>query len=186
VYAGQNYVKMRLPRSVAYGLPRLLASGTITISLLGGCTSIPSHTEAAIAPIEPRAGYASLNIGRPTGGNVSIFPLAIHVDGKLAASLSPGQYTSIEIEPGKHTIGVPNEAWNRAIAGTPHVSEFVTVSGKTYYALPTQWYEDAGTTVSLVGSVAVPHRTAVGHNSFAIQSAGPSPEFSQLTYVKSP
>lgn len=120
------------------------------------------------------------------GGGVSIFPLAIQVDGRSVGSLPPGQYTTIEIAPGKHTIGVPNEAWTRAIAGTPHISEFVTEPGKTYYALPTHWYEDAGSTVSMVGSVVVPHRTAEGHNSFAIRSGAAPSEFSQLAYVKLP
>jgi hypothetical protein len=117
---------------------------------------------------------------------VSIFPLAIHVDGKPAASLSPGQYTTIEVAPGKHSIAVPEGTWNRAIAGTPHAAEFATESGKTYYALPTKWYEDAGNSVSMVGSVAVPHRSAVGHNSFGIQSTGAPAAFGQLTYVRAP
>ena len=177
---------MRLSWTNVRRLLCLLAGGVATINLLAACSSISNQTEATTAPTPPRSGYASLHIGRPTGGNVSIFPLAIHVDGKPAASLSPGQYTTIELAPGKHSIGVPDGAWNRAISGTPHAAEFATESGKTYYALPTQWYEDAGYRVSMVGSVAVPHRTAVGHASFAIQSAGPPAEFGKLTYVRAP
>lgn len=177
---------MRRLRKNSGRLLSLLAGGVAIINLLAACQSTSNQTGATIAPVAPRAGYASLHIGRPSGVNVSVFPLAIHVDGKPAASLSPGQYTIIEVAPGKHSIGVPDGTWNRAIAGTPHAAEFAVESGKTYYALPTQRYEDAGFQVSMVGSVAVPHRTAVGHNSFAIQSAGPPAEFGKLTYVRAP
>src|SRR4029453_11032898 len=104
----QEQVQMRVSRRSGR-LSCLLAGAVVTINLLAGCSSIPNQTEATIAPAPPRPGYSSLHIGRPTGGNLSIFPLAIHVDGKPAASLSPGQYTTIEIAPGKHSIGVPNE-----------------------------------------------------------------------------
>jgi hypothetical protein len=187
VQIDRNYnVELRVSRTDIRGRSCLFAGAVVSMSLLGGCSSIQNQAEATVAPPLPRAGYASLNIGRPMGSNVSIFPLAIHVDGKPAISLSPGQYTTIEIAPGNHSIGVPNGVWNQAIAGTPHAAEFVTEPGKTYYALPTQWYVDDGYRVSLVGSVAVSHRTAAGHSSFAIQSAGAPAEFTKLTYVKAP
>ncbi len=162
--------------------------GSLMLSLLAACSSVPTQDAATISPTPARSGYASVYIGRPPGGNVSIFPLPIHVDGKPAISLTPGQYTTVELSPGKHDIGVPDEAWTRAIAGIPHPVELVVESGKTYYLLPTRRYEDAGYKFSSVGSVVVPERTAVTHSSFAVQtlgtSAAPPMEFNRLAYVK--
>jgi hypothetical protein len=117
---------------------------------------------------------------------VSHFSLPIEIDGKSATSLSPGEYTVVELAPGRHTISVPDEYWSRAIAGTPHPAEFAVESGRKYYALPTHWYADAGTQVSVVRSVAVAEQVARPHNSFEVKPATPnagSPaEFSQLSY----
>ena len=162
----------------------------LVLNLLTACSSVPTPTAATIAPTLARSGYASVYIGRPPGGNVSIFPLSIHVDGKPGISLTPGQYTTVELSPGKHSIGVPDEPWNRAIAGIPHPLEFQVESGKTYYLLPSVRYEDTGYKMTSIGSVVVPERTGVIHNSFSVQTAGanvtPPAEFSQLSYIKSP
>jgi hypothetical protein len=158
---------------------------SLMLSLLAACSSVPSQTDATISPALPKPGYASVHIGRPPGRNVSIFSLAIHVDGKPFISLSPGEYTTIELPPGRHIISVPNETWTRAIAGNPHPVEFVVGSGKTYYALPTHWYEDGGYRTSLIGSVAVSEKTAITQSSFTIQTDPPA-EFNRLTYVKAP
>jgi hypothetical protein len=168
---------------------RLLA-GSLILDLLAACSSVPNQTDATISPAPPRPGYASLYVGRPPGRNVSIFPLAILVDGNPLMSLAPGQYTTVELPTGKHSIAVPDETWTRAIAGNPHPAEFVADSGKIYYALPTHWYTDGGYRTSMVGSIAVSDRTAVTQNSFTIQTAtakmDPPADFSQLTYVKAP
>lgn len=167
-----------------------LVAGSLLLELLAACSSVPTQTAITVSPAPAKSGYASVYIGRPPGGNVSIFPLAIHVDGNPAISLTPGQYTMIELPPGKHSIGVPDEAWNRAIAGVPHPVEFTVETGKTYYLLPSQRYEGAGYKFTSVGSVVVPERTAVTHNSFSVQTAAVSAalpeEFSKLAFVKTP
>jgi hypothetical protein len=129
-------------------------------------------------------------IGRPFGPNTSIFSLPVEVDGKPLISLAPNQYATLELPPGPHSIGVPDETWTRAIAGIPHPVELVVDSGKSYYLLPSRRYEDAGYKFSSVGSVIVPERTAVTHSSFSVQTAGmnaaPPAAFNQLAYVKAP
>ncbi len=169
---------------------RVLAIG-VAFDLLAGCSSVPNQTAAtASVPAPPRAGYASVYIGRPFGGNTSIFSLPVQVDGKPLASLAPNQYTTVELPPGPHSIGVPNEAWTRAISGIPHPVELVVELGETYYLLPSVRYEDAGYSFTSVGSVVVPERTAVGHSSFSVQTAAanaaPPAAFGQLAYVKAP
>lgn len=114
---------------------RWLLAG-LAIALTAGCSSVPIGNEAAKPPEAPRTGYATLHVGRPTGFNVSVFPVTIDIDGKTVGSLAPGRYMTVELAPGKHTLEVPNNAWSRAINGIPHQVEFTTAAGKTYYALP--------------------------------------------------
>jgi hypothetical protein len=167
-----------------------LVAGSLSLNLLAACSSVPTPTAVTLSPAPARSGYASVYIGRPPGRNVSIFSLAIHIDGKPAISLRPGQFTTVELPPGKHTIGVPDETWTRAIAGIPHPVELVVESGKTYYLLPSLRYEDAGYNFISVGRAVVPEKTAVTHSSFSVQTtaanAAPPEEFSQLAYVKAP
>jgi hypothetical protein len=169
---------------------RLLAIG-LAFQLLAACSSISNQSAATtFVPAPPRAGYASVYIGRPFGPNTSIFSLPVEIDGKPLISLAPNQYTTLELPPGPHSIGVPDETWTRAIAGIPHPVELVVDSAKTYYLLPSRRYEDAGYKYSSVGSVIVPERTAVTHSSFSVQTAGmnaaPPAAFYQLAYVKAP
>jgi hypothetical protein len=168
---------------------RLLAA-SLMLNVLAACSSVSTQTEAGISPAPPRPGYAAVYIGRPFGSGTSIFPLPIEVDSKPLISLAPNQYTTVELPPGPHSIGVPNEAWNRAIAGIPHPVEIAVEPGKTYYLLPSRRFEDAGYRFTSVGSVVVPERTAVTHSSFSVQTAAvnaaPPSEFSQLAYVRAP
>jgi hypothetical protein len=169
---------------------RILVIG-IAMDLLAACSTAPSQTAArTTAPAPPRVGYASVYIGRPFGNNTSVFPLPIEVDGKPLISLAPNEYTTVELTPGSHRIGVPDGTWTRAIGGVPHPVELAVEPGKTYYLLPSRRYEDAGYKFSSVGSVVVPERTAVTHSSFSVQTAAanaaPLTEFSQLSYVKAP
>ncbi len=172
------------PRALA----RVLVIG-VALDLLAACSSVPSQTAATTAaPARPRTGYASVYIGRPFGNNTSVFSLPIEVDGKPLISLAPNQYTTVELVPGPHSIGVPDGTWTRAIAGIPHPVELAVESGKTYYLLPSRRYEDGGYRFSSVGSVVVPERTAVTHSSFSVQTAAANAampaEFSQLSYAK--
>jgi hypothetical protein len=149
-----------------------------------------SNCGAEFRPCSRSGRYASVYIGRPFGSGTSIFSLPVQIDGKPLISLAPNQYTTVELSFGPHSIGVPDEAWTRAIAGIPHPVELAAESGKTYYLLPSRRFEDAGYKFSPVGSVVVPERTAVTHSSFSVQTAGvnaaPPAEFSQLAYVKAP
>jgi hypothetical protein len=169
-------------------LARVVVTG-LALDLLAGCSSVPSQTAAtSFTPAPPRAGLASVYIGRPFGGNTSIFSLPIEVDGKPLISLAPNQYTTIELPPGPHSVAVPDQAWTRAISGIPHPVAVSVEAGKAYYLLPS--YEDAGYRFTSVGSAVVPERTAVGHSSFSVQTAAanaaPPAEFSQLNFVKAP
>jgi Protein of unknown function (DUF2846) len=163
----------------------------LAVDLLAACSSVPSQTAATTsAPAPPRAGYAAVYIGRPFDNNTSIFSLPVEVDGKPLISLAPNQYTTVELAPGPHSIGVPDQAWTRAISGIPHPVEIAVESGKAYYLLPSRRYEDAGYKFTSVGAAVVPERTAVTHSSFSVQTAGANAavpaEFSQLAYVKAP
>ncbi|UFZ03881.1 DUF2846 domain-containing protein [Bradyrhizobium ontarionense] len=157
------------------------------IALTAGCSSVPVQTEAAKPPEAPRPGYATLHVGRPTGFNVSIFPITIDIDGKTVASLAPGRYITVELAPGKHVMEVPNNAWSRAINGIPHQVEFTTTAGKTYYALPTDWYSGSTQRVTMVGSAVVVDRVADHQTAFAVQeAAAPPAEFASLSHTPSP
>ncbi|GLH78192.1 hypothetical protein SSBR45G_31010 [Bradyrhizobium sp. SSBR45G] len=159
----------------------------LAIALTAGCSSVPVQTEAARPPEGPRPGYAALHVGRPTGFNVSVFPITIDIDGRTVASLPPGRYITVELAPGKHTLEVPNNAWSRAINGLPHPVEFTTMAGKTYYALPTEWNSGSTQRVTMVGSAVVVDRVADHHRSFAVQeAAAPPAEFARLSYTPSP
>ncbi len=169
---------------------RLIAIG-LSLGLLTGClsTSDPTPTTAAsVAPSPPKAGYASVHIGRPFGFNTSVFALPIEVDGKALMSLPPGQYTTVELPPGPHRVGSPDEYWTRVISGVPHPAEFVVEAGKSYYLLPKSWGEDAGYRYTMVGSSVIPERDAVNHSTFSVRVAAandaPPAEFRQLTYAK--
>ncbi|MGJ5208682.1 hypothetical protein [Bradyrhizobium sp. HKCCYLR20261] len=162
---------------------RWLLAG-LAIALTAGCSSVPIGNEAAKPPEAPRAGYATLHVGRPTGFNVSVFPVTIDIDGKTVGSLAPGRYMTVELAPGKHTLEVPNNAWSRAINGIPHQVEFTTAAGKTYYALPTEWNSGSTQRVTMVGSAVVVDRVADHHRSFSVQEATTPPaEFARLSYA---
>ena len=90
---------------------RLLAVG-LALHLLTACSSIHNQTVAAgglFVPVPPKAGYATVYIGRPYTFHTSVFALPIHVDDKPLMSLPPGQYTAFELAPGPHSVGSPNE-----------------------------------------------------------------------------
>jgi hypothetical protein len=180
---------------VASGQAARLLAPVLAFHLLAACSSIANQTTAAgtattAAPAPPKAGYATVHIGRPFGFKTSVFALPIQVDRKPLMSLPPGQYTTVELPPGPHSVGSPNEFWTRAISGVPHPAEFVAEAGKAYYLLPRSWGEDAGYTYTMVGSVVVPQKSSVSHSTFSVHvaaaSAAPPPEFTQLTYVKAP
>lgn len=171
---------------------RLLAAG-LALSVLAACSPVANQTNAGspattAVSAPPRTGHATVYIGRPAGFSTSVFALPIQVDGKPLMSLPPGQYTTVELPPGPHNVGSPDEYWTRVISGVPHPAEFVVQTGKTYYLLPKRWAEDAGYSFTMVGAAVVPHKTAIGHASFSVQvaavNAAPPPEFAQLTYVK--
>ena len=170
-------------------LPARLVAIGFSFTLLAACSSVANQMNTStFSPAPPRAGYASVYIGRPFGPNTSVFSLPVHVDGKPFASLGPNQYAMLELPPGQHSVGVPNEAWNRAIAGTPHPVEFKVDAGKAYYLLPSRRYEDGGQQFAFVGNAVVSHRVAVTHSSFSMQAvaanAAPPPEFGSLTPVQ--
>ncbi len=169
-------------------LARLAAAG-FAFTFLAACFSTANQQGAStFSPAPPSAGNGSVYIGRPFGPNTSIFSLPIHLDGKPLASLGPNQYVMVELPPGQHSVGVPDEAWNRAIAGKPHPVEFKVEAGKTYYLLPSRRYEDGGQQFAFVGNAVVSHRVAVTHSSFSVQvvaaNAAPPPEFGSLTPVQ--
>ena len=169
---------------------RLLVVG-LAFNLLTACSAVHNQTVGAAAvfvPVTPRAGHAIVYIGRPYTFHTSVFALPIEVDGKPLTSLPPGQYATVELPPGRHSVGSPNEYWTRVISGVPHPAEFVVEAGKSYYLLPKRWGEDAGYSYTMVGSVVAPQRTAVAHSTFSVQTAAandaPPAEFRQLNSAK--
>lgn len=169
-------------------IPRLCMVG-LASALLSACLSAPEQTTATSAtPAPPKAGHASVNIGRPFGFNTSVFALPIEVDGKRLMSLPPGQYTTVDLPPGPHSVGSPNEYWTRVISGVPHPAEFTVEAGKSYYLLPKSWGEDAGYRYTMVGASVVPEKNGINHSTFSVQVAAvndaPPAEFRKLTYTK--
>jgi hypothetical protein len=169
---------------------RLLAAG-LALNLLTACSTIHNETVGATAPfvpVPPKAGHATVYIGRPFTFHTSVFALPILVDGKPLTSLPPGQYAAVELPPGPHSVSSPNEFWTRAISGVPHPADFVVEAGKAYYLLPKRWGEDAGYTYTMVGAAVVPQRSAIAHASFSVHvaaaSAPPPSEFDKLSYAK--
>jgi hypothetical protein len=87
---------------------RLLAV-SLALHLLTACSTIHNQTVAAgglFVPVPPKAGYATVYIGRPYTFHTSIFALPIQVDDKPLTSLPPGQYTAVELAPGPHSVGL--------------------------------------------------------------------------------
>jgi hypothetical protein len=176
-------------RDVASGRSARLLAAWAMLNLLTSCSAIHNQTTGATAtfvPVPPKAGHATVYIGRPFTFHTSVFALPIQVDGKPLTSLPPGQYATVDLPPGPHSVGSPNEAWTRMISGVPHPAEFVVEAGKAYYLLPKRWGEDAGYTYTMVGSVVVPQRSSVAHATFSVHvaaaGAATPPEFAQLTY----
>ncbi|WP_271585384.1 hypothetical protein [Bradyrhizobium sp. CCBAU 45389] len=176
---------------LAYRQAARVAAIGLALGLLTGCLSTSNQaptTAAPVTPSPPKAGYASVHIGRPFGSNTSVFALPIEVDGKALMSLPPGKYTTVELPPGPHSVGSPNEYWTRVISGIPHPAEFVVEAGKSYYLLPKAWGEDAGYRYTMVGSAVVPERDSINHSTFSVRIAAateaPPAEFRQLSYTK--
>ena len=138
------------------GAIRAFVAVGLALHLLTACSSIHNQTVAAgglFVPVPPKPGYATVYIGRPYTFHTSVFALPIQVDDKPVMSLPPGQYTAVQLAPGPHSVGSPNEAWTRAISGVPHPANFAVEAGKAYYLLPKRWGEDAGYSYTMVGSV---------------------------------
>lgn len=185
-------VAVKFPNVASASTARLLAAG-LALQVLTACSSIHNQSVAAgglFVPLPPKAGYATVYIGRPFTFHTSVFALPIQVDDKPLTSLPPGQYTAVQLSPGPHSVSSPNEYWTRVISGVPHPANFTVEAGKAYYLLPKRWGEDAGYSVTMVGSVAVPHKTAIAHSTFTVQaaaaSAAPPSEFDKLSYAKAP
>lgn len=169
-----------------------LAAG-LAMHFLTACSSIHNQTVAAgelFVPLPHKAGFTTVYIGRPFTFHTSVFALPIQVDDKPLTSLPPGQYTAVQLAPGPHSVGSPNEYWTRVISGVPHSASFTVEAGKAYHLLPKRWGEDAGYSYTMVGSVVVPQRTATAHTTFVVQAAAASaalaPEFDKLNYAKAP
>jgi hypothetical protein len=87
---------------------RKLRGATFTVALapLAACSTLP-NSHANFTPEMPKPGHAALYIGRPFGGETSMFAVPIELDRRPLVSLGPNDYTRIELSPGPHTVGVP-------------------------------------------------------------------------------
>lgn len=164
-----------------------------SLILLAGCSSIANQgastvSSSTFSSLPPKAGLGVVYIGRPHGFHTSIFALPIELDGKPLVSLSPNQFTRVELSPGPHQIVVPDTAWNRAISGIPHPANIQIEAGKVYYLLPNRWAGESRATINIIGNTVVPGRTADAHASFSVQAstpaAPPPPDFQRLTFVE--
>jgi hypothetical protein len=162
-------------------------SVAVSLALLAACSTLPNSGTANFSPSPPKQGFGAVYVGRPFGGNVSVFPVPVELDGRPLASLGSNDYTRVEVASGRHKLGVPEGFWTRAINGIPHAVDLTIESGKSYYLLPTNWGENEHTQVVVLGNMAVPEQTADAHSSFSVQTAtsagAPPPAFLKLSYV---
>jgi hypothetical protein len=145
--------------------------------------STPPASAQGFSVQAPRPGFAAIYIGRPFGGNTSIFSLPIELDGRPLVSLGPNNYTRVEVRPGRHVIAVPDNAWTVAISGKPHPAAVAAQAGKSYYLLPKSWAGQQRVNIVVIGSVVAPTITADSHSSFSVQSGGPPKDFTGLSYT---
>jgi hypothetical protein len=172
----------------------LIVLAATSFLLLANCSSISNQgtTSAGRSPTfssSPlKSGFGALYIGRPYTSHTSIFALPIELDGTPVVSLSPNQFTRIQLSPGQHEIVVPSTTWNRAISGQPHPANIRVEAGKVYYLLPTRWFGEPETSIIMIGNAVVPERTVASHSSFSVQAnspdAPPPAEFLNLTFVE--
>jgi hypothetical protein len=159
----------------------------LALAVLGACSSLPNSGATTFSNPPPKRGFGTVYVGRPFGGNTSVFSLPIELDGQQLTSLGPNEYTRIEVAPGPHKLKVPDDFWTRTINGIPHAVDLTVEPGKSYYLLPKTWAGNPHTQVVVMGNMAVPESTADAHSSFSVQTSGANGEppnaFLQLSYV---
>jgi Protein of unknown function (DUF2846) len=149
------------------------------------CFGGKANAQGSFAPTAPKPGFGAIYIGRPLGWNTSLFPLPVELNGKPLVSLSPNQYTRVEVRPGRHTVTVPNNFWTRAISGNPHQVAVNVQAGGSYYLQPTRWLTNERPSMAVVNGIAIPTRTADPQSSFSVHAGAPPPAFSGLAFTPS-
>ena len=171
---------------------RLIVVGLV-LHFLTACSSIHNQTVAAgglFVPVPPKAGYATVYIGRPYTFHTSVFALPIQVDDKPLTSLPPGHYTAVELAPGPHSVGSPNEYWTRVISGRTASRKFhgrgrqgVLSAAETLGRRCRLLLHDGGLRRRAAENC---HRSQHLRGSGRRWSAAPPPEFDKLSYAKAP
>jgi hypothetical protein len=101
------------------------------LALVAGCMTsaapvAPPESDAAAKRFEPSPGRANLYVARSPGSGGGSTELKLAVDGKELASISPGTYALVVLEPGRHSIAVTS-MFNSV------KTELTTEPGKNYF-----------------------------------------------------
>jgi hypothetical protein len=118
----------------------------IIIMSLAACATAPvatiasSESDATAKKFMPPEGKANLYVAWSKNPNGGARSFNISLDGKLLGVISPGTYTNVAIDPGKHSIVVASNLNSAkvsldATAGKNYFYE-VTASAGTYTAQP--------------------------------------------------
>jgi len=164
-----------------------LLSLTACVTNSGGetATTNPSSVAPTFAAMPPKPGFGVAYVGRPSGRNVSLFPVPIELDGQPLASIGPGRYVRVELPPGPHVVNARGDWWSHAINGKAYPANFTVEPGKVYYLLPKRWLGPPQNNIAIVGSAVVPHQTVALEGTFSVQAstlaAAPPSEFLELT-----
>ena len=159
--------------------------GTCLALCFAACFGGTANAQTGFAPKAPKPGFGAVYIGRPHGWNTSYFPLPVELDGKPLASLSPNQYTRVEVRPGRHTVAVPNNFWTRAISGNPNPVVVNVRAGSSYYLQPTRWQTNERPSIAVINGIAIPTRTADPQAGFSVHTGAPPSVFSGLGFTPS-
>ena len=172
-------ISVALTRAIAIAALALL-TGCVTSSGGGNAGPVADATtpstpaaSTTFVPQQPRPGSGVVHLGRPSGFNVSYFPVPIELDGQPLATVGPGRYLRVELSPGPHVIGARDDWWSGAINGKPHPVSLTVEPGKVYYLLPKRWAGEVRTQINVIGSTVYPSRVADPHSSFSVQTSAP-------------
>jgi hypothetical protein len=161
----------------------------VSLVALSGCVTASGPDPVNFKREPPKAGFATLYVGRPGGPGASAEPLSIDLDGQPLAVLGFGTYTRIELRPGRYRLAARDDVVTRTSYGISVPAELTVEPGKAYYALPTAWAADVRRTVTVVNDTIIPERTTANYGTFTVETkaarAVAPAAFRSLTYVPS-
>ena len=127
----------------------LLAGTALSALMLGGCSLIVSKTDAValkeVSPVsgdrilafqEPAPESGAVTVIRDTGALNKTCPLAIQANGRLIASLHPGESVTFHLPAGRNELGTAHDPkWSGGCSvlawKSPVVREYMIEAGKS-------------------------------------------------------